>query len=173
MKKRTFIKKSARVNEDHYKRPNDECQMAKIQLKSIIENATDILENISKGDQLDAWVQTLIATAQDDISAVRNYIVLGKDPEEDMENELIGGPKASDDHLAYSEDDMMPDDEMEVVAEIPPMEIEPEEDMEDIDDEMPHEEIEVEEIENKYPEETMEEYGMYESIKMPRLKSKI
>lgn len=188
MKDQVFIKRLRPVNEDHYKRPNDECKMAKIQLKSIIEDATEILENISKGEELDAWVQTLIATSKDDISAVRDYIVLGEKEEEDeypdtgqapdfkdmpapvpMPGEDMIGPGPE---VAGEEGDIDPladvlDPEEEEIVELPVAE-EP-----GVNMALEPEEEEEEEMEDEYPEESMEEYGMYESIKMPRLKPKI
>lgn len=69
------------INEDHHRRPDDDSKMAKIQLKSIQDNVTELLDKIQDDTQLDAWVQTLIATSQDDISAVRDYMVYGEDEE--------------------------------------------------------------------------------------------
>jgi len=87
------------INEDHHRNPGDDSKMAKIQLKSLQDNVAELLDIIQDNTQLDAWVQSLISKAQDDISAVRDYMVYGEDEE--------GGAP-------------------EIITDLPPMDVAPE-----------------------------------------------
>lgn len=62
------------LNEDHHKEASDETQMAKIQLKSIMADAAELLQKMDQAEQLDAWVQSKLAVAEDYISAIRKYM---------------------------------------------------------------------------------------------------
>lgn len=62
------------LNEDDWMQPNDESSMAEIQLRSIISNASKLLNIIGDNDQLDSWVQSKLAVAQDMIQAVSDYM---------------------------------------------------------------------------------------------------
>jgi len=93
------ILKESIIKEDHHRNPGDDAKMAKIQLKSIQDNVAELLDKIQDDTQLDAWVQSLISKSQDDISAVRDYMVYGEDEE-------VGGP--------------------EIITDLPPMDVAPE-----------------------------------------------
>jgi hypothetical protein len=51
-----------------------EGEMARNQLKAIINNAQELLDNISYETELEAWVQAKITNAADYISTVRDYM---------------------------------------------------------------------------------------------------
>ena len=55
--------------------PNDEVSMVISQLKTVLENATTLLQMAKQGDQYDAWVQAKITKAADYLESVRNYQV--------------------------------------------------------------------------------------------------
>ena len=55
--------------------PNDEVSMVISQLKTVLENATTLLQMAEQGDQYDAWVQAKITKAADYLESVRNYQV--------------------------------------------------------------------------------------------------
>lgn len=64
-----------------------EGEMARNQLKAIINNAQELLDNISYETELEAWVQAKITNAADYISTVRDYMAGYEDqtPEEEQE----------------------------------------------------------------------------------------
>jgi 3-methyladenine DNA glycosylase Tag len=47
--------------------------MARTQLKTIIENATKLMQMAQDGDQYDAWVQAKLTKAADYLQSVYNY----------------------------------------------------------------------------------------------------
>ena len=66
----------ADIKEDDWKLdPNDEVSMVISQLKTVLENATTLLQMAEQGDQYDAWVQAKITKAADYLESVRNYQV--------------------------------------------------------------------------------------------------
>lgn len=62
------------LNEDHHKEASDETSMAKIQLKSIMADAADLLQKMDQAEELDAWVQSKLSVAEDYISTIRKYM---------------------------------------------------------------------------------------------------
>ena len=60
--------------EDHHEDPNDESDMAKVQLANVIHYAQELLTMIKDGQQLDAWVQSKLTIAFDYIDSVKNYL---------------------------------------------------------------------------------------------------
>jgi hypothetical protein len=52
---------------------NDEVSMARTQLKTIIENATKLMQMAQDGDQYDSWVQAKLTKAADYLQSVYNY----------------------------------------------------------------------------------------------------
>jgi hypothetical protein len=52
---------------------NDEVSMARTQLKTIIENATKLMQMSQDGDQYDSWVQAKLTKAADYLQSVYNY----------------------------------------------------------------------------------------------------
>ena len=60
--------------EDHHLDPNDESDMAKVQLANVIHYAQELLSMIKDGQQLDAWVQSKLTTAFDYIDSVKHYL---------------------------------------------------------------------------------------------------
>ena len=66
----------ADIKEDDWKLdPNDEVSMVISQLKTVLENATTLLQMAEQGDQYDSWVQAKITKAADYLESVRNYQV--------------------------------------------------------------------------------------------------
>ena len=62
------------LEEDHHENPNDESDMAKVQLYATAKYAIELLRMIQDGEQLDAWVQAKITKAADYIDAVKHYL---------------------------------------------------------------------------------------------------
>lgn len=62
------------LNEDHHKECSDEVGMAKIQLKSIMKEAGEILNDLEGCEELDAWVQSKLSIAEDYLVTVRKYL---------------------------------------------------------------------------------------------------
>ena len=62
------------LNEDDWQQKDDESDMAKSQLLNLIDTAKDLEAMISDGEQLDAWVQAKLTTAQDYIESVYLYM---------------------------------------------------------------------------------------------------
>ena len=143
------------LKEDHHKECSDEASMAKIQLKSIIDSAGEILQGLEGCDQLDAWVQSKISIAEDYITTVAKYMKYEEEeapaelPLVPAEGELIGGPKASDEPLSLPKDGMM----------MPPMgpDIDPEGDLIQSEIEVDEEEPEEDEFDEFAEEEPEEE----------------
>jgi hypothetical protein len=52
---------------------NDEVSMARTQLKTIIENASKLMQISKEGQQYDAWVQSKITKAADYLQSVYDY----------------------------------------------------------------------------------------------------
>ena len=141
------------LKEDHHKECSDEASMAKIQLKSIIDSAGEILQGLEGCDQLDAWVQSKISIAEDYITTVAKYMKYEEEeaptelPLVPAEGEIIGGSKASDEPLSLPKDGMMmppmgPDIDPEgdlIQSEIEVDEEEPEEEEEEPEEEEPEE----------------------------------
>lgn len=66
----------ADIKEDDWKLdPNDEVSMVISQLKTVLENATTLLQMAKDGQQYDSWVQAKITKAADYLESVRNYQV--------------------------------------------------------------------------------------------------
>lgn len=85
------------LNEDHHGDPNDESSMARNQLKNVMKNAQAMLDLISGGQQLDAWVQSHLAVVNDKLQDAKNY----------MENEATENPgMTSDDSYDRAEFDI-------------------------------------------------------------------
>lgn len=79
------VKANESLNEDHNKECSDEVGMAKIQLKSIMAEAGELLQSLDQCEQLDAWVQSKISIAEDYITTVNKYM---KFEEEEAPKEL-------------------------------------------------------------------------------------
>ena len=69
-----FLGVKTKVKESHHQDPSDESSMAQSQLVSILSNATDLMQMIQNGDQLDAWVQAKLTKAEDYLDSVKGYI---------------------------------------------------------------------------------------------------
>ena len=84
------------MEEDHYEDPNDESDMAKVQLANVIHYAQELLSMIKDGQQLDAWVQSKLTTAFDYIDSVKHYLegeeylaaTQGAPDEEELQSEI-------------------------------------------------------------------------------------
>ena len=60
--------------EDHHEDPNDESDMAKVQLANILQYSQELLNMIPDGMQLDAWVQSKLTIAFEYIDTVKHYL---------------------------------------------------------------------------------------------------
>lgn len=65
--------------EDSWKQCNEEAKLAKIQLKNIQQNVTELLDKIEACDELDAWVQSYLTKADDYLDSVKKYVVFGQE----------------------------------------------------------------------------------------------
>ena len=62
------------TNEDHHENPNDESDMAKVQLHNTAKYCIELLKMIQDGQQLDAWVQSKLTVAFEHIDTVKHYL---------------------------------------------------------------------------------------------------
>ena len=62
------------INECACDEPDNESSMAKSQLKSIQSNASKLMNIIGDDEQLEAWVQSKLTTAEDYLDAVAGYL---------------------------------------------------------------------------------------------------
>lgn len=81
-----MVMKTLNLKEDDHLNPNDESEMSDSQMANIIKCATEIEELVKDGDQLDAWVQSLIAVAEFQLKTVKDYLSNEK-PEDSNETE--------------------------------------------------------------------------------------
>jgi hypothetical protein len=152
-----------RVFESDWKQPNDESKMAKMQMKSILANAQEILDNIDVADNLDAWVQSSLTLADDYLESVKKYLLYGEDDVTVLEPIPVTGEEEPD--TAPMENEPMmpsiadyPDQEGEEVPEEMPGE--EGEEMEELpgDEDWNEEELDGEDLPTEEtPEETPEE----------------
>ena len=98
--------------EDHHEDPNDESDMAKVQLANVIHYAQELLTMIKDGQQLDAWVQSKLTIAFDYIDSVKHYLEgedylaateapaeeepIAEEEDYDMELDNLKGPSKKD-----------------------------------------------------------------------------
>lgn len=73
-----MVIKTLNLKESDYMDPNDESDMADSQMNGIMKVASEIEELVKPGDQLDAWVQSLISVSEFQLKTVRDY--LSKEP---------------------------------------------------------------------------------------------
>jgi len=71
-----------RLFEDNWNQCSEEAKMAKMQLKNIQANVTQLLAKIEACEELDAWVQSYLTKADDYLDSVKKYVVFGQDDEE-------------------------------------------------------------------------------------------
>jgi len=69
------------LEEDDWKQPDDESDMAHSQLRSVKSLADKLCNMIDDGEQLDAWVQSKLTKAEDYLNSVYNYLA-GEESEE-------------------------------------------------------------------------------------------
>lgn len=62
------------MEEDHHENPNDESDMAKVQLHNTAKYCIELLKMIQDGQQLDAWVQDKLSVAFEYIDTVKHYL---------------------------------------------------------------------------------------------------
>jgi len=62
------------MEEDHAENPNDESDMAKVQLHNTAKYCIELLRMIQDGQQLDAWVQSKLTVAFEHIDTVKHYL---------------------------------------------------------------------------------------------------
>ena len=63
-----------KIKEDHHENPNDESDMAKVQLHNTAKYCIELLRMIQDGQQLDAWVQDKLSVAFEYIDTVKHYL---------------------------------------------------------------------------------------------------
>jgi len=63
-----------KLNEDDWKQPDDESDMAHSQLVSIKDNADKLMNIIDPNEQLDAWLQAKLTKAQDYLQSAYDYL---------------------------------------------------------------------------------------------------
>lgn len=67
---------------------DNEVEMIKIQLKSIINHSESLLNSLESEENIDAWIQSKITLAQDYINSVHDYMIYSDSySEEGMESE--------------------------------------------------------------------------------------
>jgi hypothetical protein len=71
------------LEEDDWKQPDDESDMAHSQLRAVKDLADKLCNMIDDGEQLDAWVQSKLTKAEDYLNSVYRY--LAGEEEEDMD----------------------------------------------------------------------------------------
>jgi hypothetical protein len=77
--------KSLRLKED--KDPNEydqEGEMAKTQLKTIVRNAQDLMKMLGDDDNLPEWVQNKITKANDYLDSATDYLKSNGDEDEEV-----------------------------------------------------------------------------------------
>ncbi len=151
-----------RLFEDDWKQCNEEAKMAKMQLKSIQANVTELLNKIESCEELDAWVQSYLTKADDYLDSVKKYVVFGQDEDTTIiEPTLVGDegePETTGQSVPPTHEPIMPpisgyDPDAE---EAPAMDLTPEgpETEEPIEEpELPGERGEEIEDEDEFPEE--------------------
>ena len=72
------------LEEDDWKQPDDESDMAHIQLRAVKDLSDKLCNMIDDGEQLDAWVQSKLTKAEDYLNSVYRY--LAGEEEEDMDD---------------------------------------------------------------------------------------
>lgn len=72
------------LEEDDWKQPDDESDMAHSQLRAVKDLADKLCNMIDDGEQLDAWVQSKLTKAEDYLNSVYRY--LAGEEEEEMDN---------------------------------------------------------------------------------------
>jgi len=72
------------LEEDDWKQPDDESDMAHSQLHAVKDLADKLCNMIDDGEQLDAWVQSKLTKAEDYLNSVYRY--LAGEEEEDMDD---------------------------------------------------------------------------------------
>ena len=142
------------LNEDHHKECGDEVGMAKIQLKSIMKEAGEILNDLEGCEELDAWVQSKLSIAEDYLTTIRKYMEF-EEEEAPKELPLVPaegpGPEVIDEIPAEN-----PEEDPEPVEE--PMELEIDDiEMPALDLKGPSEEPDIEDLELFSKEEEVED----------------
>jgi len=66
--------KGKKLKEDHQHNPNDDSDMAKIELLKVAEYSQELLQMIDDGQELDAWIQSKITKISDYIGTVKHYL---------------------------------------------------------------------------------------------------
>lgn len=106
--------KKNRLFEDDWKQCNEEAKMAKMQLKNIQANVTELLDKIESCEELDAWVQSYLTKADDYLDSVKKYVVFGQDEDTtvlqptEVEPETTGQPPLTPAPAALSNEPLMP-----------------------------------------------------------------
>ena len=62
---------------------DNEVEMIKIQLKSIVSDAESLMNSLDHEENIDAWIQSKITLAQDYLNSVHDYVVYGNEETEE------------------------------------------------------------------------------------------
>ena len=100
--------KRKKLFEDDWKSPTDESKMAKMQLKSILANAQELLDKIEAAEELDAWVQSYLTKADDYLESVKKYVVYGQEEATVLQPIPINGEGPTDEPIMPSIKDFNP-----------------------------------------------------------------
>lgn len=79
------------------KYPDNEVEMVKVQLKSIISNAENLMNTLDHEQNLDAWIQSKITLAQDYLNSAHDYILYSDTYTEEPSMEEISEELAIED----------------------------------------------------------------------------
>ena len=91
---------------------DNEVEMIKIQLKSIVSNAESLMNTLDNEQNLDAWIQSKITLAQDYLASAHDYIVYS-DTYSEEDGDLDEMPMEEEPVEETSMDDMSMDEEPE------------------------------------------------------------
>lgn len=103
--------------------PDNEVEMIKIQLKSIVSNAESLMNTLDHEQNLDAWIQSKITLAQDYLNSAHDYIVysdtyaeegMDMDVDSEMEEPVVEEPVAEETPMEEPESLPAPEEAPEV-----------------------------------------------------------
>lgn len=109
--------------EDHWKNSDDESKTAKMQLKSIIDQAQSILDSLENDKQLDAWVQSKLALAEDYIQEIKKYLSYEMDSDQNN-GELSMNNQDDIDMVSFDSPDLEGESDVDVDTEFDDFETE-------------------------------------------------
>jgi hypothetical protein len=73
-----WLREAKSLREDDHMDPNDEADMAHVQLMKSINACEELVSTIKPGMQLDAWVQSKLTLAAEYLQSVSDYMAADK-----------------------------------------------------------------------------------------------